>query len=183
MLSLSHLRVRQSQKFLLLQHQVLCRESLVQVITHLQQIRAWVSHAQWQDQVTTHLRQTKVWVAQVRLDHVQEVLDLLVPEPHLQDRVVLDLLELEDHQDQVRLVQLELELEHQVEHQDLADLVEDQALVAVVAVAELPVHLVRVVLETHLRQESQRERNAKNLNYVQRQALVEQLFHAVTEAL
>jgi hypothetical protein len=168
--SLLHLRVRLSQKFLLLQRQALCREFLVQVITLLRLIRAWVSHVRWQDLVTTRSRQIRAWAVLSNLDLVQVVLDLLAPEVHLQDQVVLDLLELEDLQDQVHLVQLELEREHQEEPQDSADLVEDQALVAVVAVAELPVLSVKVVLETHQRLESLREQNVKNSNYVQHRA-------------
>jgi hypothetical protein len=93
--------------------------------------------------------------------------------------------------DQADLVQLEQEdplelvlhvllvLVLQVELLALVVLVEDQVLVGVaVAVVQLEL-LVRAVLETHLKLESQREPNAKNSNYVQRLALVELLFHAV----
>jgi hypothetical protein len=82
---------------------------------------------------------------------------------------------------QAVLVQLVLAL--QVELQASVVLAEDQALVAAVVAAVQLVLSVRVVLETHLRLESQRERNVKNLNYVQRLASVEQLFHAVMATL
>jgi hypothetical protein len=102
---------------------------------------------------------------------------LLVQVVLLQDQVDLVLLELEDLLELVLLVQLVLVL--QVELLDLAVLAVDQGQVAVVAVAVLLVHSVRVDQETLLRLESQSEPNAKSSNYVQRQALVELLFHAV----
>jgi len=99
----------------------------------------------------------------------------------LLDRADLVLPEQVDLLVQAVLVQLVLAL--QVEHQASVVLAEDQALVAVVVVAVQLVLSVRGVLETHLRLESQRERNVKNLNYVQRLALVEQLFLAVMATL
>jgi hypothetical protein len=95
----------------------------------------------------------------------------------LLDQVDLVLLELEDLLELVLRVLLVLVL--QVELLVLVVLVVDQVLVAVaVAVVQLEL-LVRAVLETHLKLESQREPNAKNSNYVQHLALVELLFHAV----
>jgi len=95
----------------------------------------------------------------------------------------VDLVQLEqdDRQEQARLVQLVLVL--QVELQASAVLVVDQVLVAAVAAVAQLVHSVRVDQETLLRLESQREQNAKNSNYVQHLASVEQLFHAVTVTL
>jgi hypothetical protein len=61
-------------------------------------------------------------------------------------------------------------------------LVEDQVPVAVDAVAVLLVLSVKVAQEMLLRLESRREQNVKNLSYVQRQALVEQLSRAVMAA-
>jgi hypothetical protein len=105
----------------------------------------------------------------------------LVPVVLHLDRVDLVQLEQEDRLEQARLVQLVLVL--QSELQALVVLVVDQVLVAAVAVVEQLVHSVRVDQETLLRLESQRERNAKNSNYVQHLASVEQLFHAVTATL
>jgi hypothetical protein len=105
----------------------------------------------------------------------------LVPVVLHLDRVDLVQLEQEDRQEQAHLVQLVLVL--QAELQALVVLVVDQVLVAAVAVVAQQVHSVRVDQETLLRLESQRERNAKNSNYVQHLASVEQLFHAVTVTL
>jgi hypothetical protein len=101
----------------------------------------------------------------------------------LLDQADLVLLELEDLLELVLLVLLVLVLVLQVELLALVVLVVDQVLVAVAVVAVQLVHSVRVDQETLLRLESQRERNAKNSNYVQHLASVEQLFHAVTVTL
>jgi hypothetical protein len=95
----------------------------------------------------------------------------------LLDQVDLVLLELEDLLELVLLVLLVLVL--QVELLALVALVVDQVPVVVVVVAVQLVHSVRVDQETLLRLESQRGQSAKNSNYVQHQALVELLFHAV----
>jgi hypothetical protein len=143
--------------------------------------RAWVFHAQWQDRVTTHSHPIKVWVARVNQVAVQVDLVQLVPVVLHLDRVDLVQLEQEDRQEQPHLVQLVLVL--QAELQVSVVLVVDQVLVAAVAVVAQLVHSVRVDLETLLRLESQRERNAKNSNYVQHLASVERLSHAVTVTL
>jgi hypothetical protein len=120
----------------------------------------------------------KVWALLVNQLVVQVDLVLLVP-AHLQlDRAGLVLLEQEDRQEQAHLVQL-VQV-RQVELQASVALVVDRVLVVAVVAAEPLVHSVRVDQETLLRLESQRERNAKNSNYVQRLASVEQLFLAVT---
>jgi hypothetical protein len=105
----------------------------------------------------------------------------LVPVVLHLDQVDLVRLEQEDRQEQARLVQLVLVL--RAELQASVVLVVDQVLVAAVAVVAQLVLSVRVDQETLLRLESQRERNAKNSNYVQHLASVERLFHAVTVTL
>jgi hypothetical protein len=105
----------------------------------------------------------------------------LVPVALRLDQVVPVQLEQEDRQEQAHLAQLVLVL--QVELQALVVLVVDLVLVAAVAVVAQRVHSVRVDRETLRRLESQRERNAKNSNYVQHLASVEQLFHAVMATL
>jgi hypothetical protein len=105
----------------------------------------------------------------------------LVPVALHLDQGDLVLLEQEDRQEQAHLVQLVLVL--QAELQASVVLVVDQVLVVAVAAAVQLVRSVRVDQETLLRLESQRERNAKNSNYVQHLASVEQLFHAVTVTL
>jgi hypothetical protein len=167
-----------------LQHLPLLAQFLafhVRVTILLPRTRAWVSHAQWQDQAITHSLRTKVWDALDNQVLAQVDLVLQAQVVLLLGRADLVLPEQVDLLVQAALVQLVLAL--QVEHQASVVLAEDQALVAVVVVAVQLVLSVRAVLETHLRLESQRERNVKNLNYVQRLASVEQLFHAVMATL
>jgi hypothetical protein len=127
------------------------------------------------------LPQTREWEGQDSQVLVQVDQGLPVQAVLLLDQVLLVPLELEGRLELVPLAQVEQVL--QAELQVSVVQVEDQVPEVAVVAAEQPVLLVRVVLETHLRLESQRERNVKNSNYVQRLALVEQLFHAVMEIL
>ena len=153
-----------------------------QATTLLLLIKAWESHAQWLALAITRLHQTKEWGAQGSQTLAQADQDLQVLEVHQLDQADLVLLALDDLREQVLLVQLVLVLVLRVELLDSVVLVEDQVLVAVDAVAVLLVLSVKVVQEMLLRLESRREQNVKNLSYVQRQALVEQLSRAVMAA-